>query len=306
MSTNMPGICRPIIMVWAIFLWLFFMGGCAVKPALVNVEGLAQPLAVGAIYDTSRDKVIDFDQLVQQLASTRVVYAGERHNLPAHHQIQLDIIRALVERGLDVTVGMEMFDYTYQQRLDQWSAGQLEWDAFLRGTHWYANWRFDDTLYKDILLYIKAKKLKLVGLNIPFHIPPRISVGGLDNLQKADRALLPKDIDTSIVAHRAYVKEIFNMHHIKGRRNFEDFYAAQCAWEDGMARSVADNLGKGIMVVIAGNGHIIRKFGIPDRAFKRSRAAFKTVYLATPGMEASVEDGDFIWVTGDNVKKPHR
>lgn len=278
------------------------------KPAHLNVEGLDHPLAVEAIYDTVEGKVIGFDELLQKLSRVRVIYVGERHTSPAHHQIQLKILRAMVESGRKVRVGMEMFDHTYQERLDQWSGGQMGWEDFLKRSHWYANWKFDDSLYKEILLYIKKRQLKLIGLNIPFHLPPKISVGGLDNLFPSERELLSEKIDTTDAGHRAYVKKIFRMHNVKGRKDFENFYAAQCAWEDGMAQAVADNLGNDTMVVMAGNGHIMRKFGIPNRAFKRSQAPFRTVYLATPGMDVSLGDGDFLWVTprDEGMTRMHR
>ncbi len=149
----------------------------------------------------------------------------------------------------------------------------------------------------------KEKRLKLIGLNIPFYIPPRISTGGLDNLLPADRALLPLKIDTTQAEHRAYVQEIFKKHHIKGRDDFENFYAAQCAWEDGMAQSVAENLDSDTMMVFVGNGHIKRKYGIPDRAFGRNGAPFLTIFTALPHQPVSLKDGDFIWVT-DAPRRP--
>ncbi len=273
------------------------------QPAHLKIEGLEQPLTVGSIYDTIQKKIINFEELIEQLAAARVVYVGEHHTSSAHHQVQLDIIRTLVESGRKIRVGMEMFDHTYQDRLDRWSAGDVEWDLFLKRSHWYANWRFDDTLYKEILLYIKERQLKLVGLNIPFHLPRKISVGGLDSLRASERKQLPQKIDTADAEHRAYVEKIFKMHQTKGRQDFDNFYAAQCTWEDGMAQAVADNLGNDTMVVIAGNGHIVRKFGIPNRAYKRSKAPFRTIYMATPGEPISLEVGDFIWVT---EPPPHR
>jgi len=274
------------------------------KPAVLKIDGLEHQLALGAIYDTARAKSIDFDELLRQLAPARVIYVGEQHTVPAHHQAQLRVIQALVDSGRKVRVGMEMFAGTYQARLDQWSAGQMDWETFLKRSHWYANWGFDDTLYKDILVYIKEKHLKLIGLNIPFHIPRKISVGGLDNLLPAERAMLPKQINTADAEHRAYVEESFKMHHLKGRSDFENFYAAQCAWEDGMAQSVAEHLAADTMVVIVGNGHIKRKFGVPNRAFERSQAPFRTIYLATPGMQVALEDADFIWVTTAEARMP--
>ena len=293
---------HPILFLLALSLGL---NACTMKPVMFKIDGLETPLAVGAIVDSRNKQIVTFDQLIQQLMSARVVYVGERHTDRAHHRIQLEIIQALVKKGIKVRVGMEMFDHTYQTVLDQWSAGDLPWDTFLKKCQWYANWKFDDDLYKDILVYIQQRQLKLIGLNIPFCIPPKIAVGGLENLSAADRSQLPKHIDTTQPEHRAYLEKIFKMHHMRGREDFENFYAAQCAWEDGMAKAVADNLDQATMVVLAGNGHIVRKFGIPGRAFKRSKASFRTVYLATPGIPASLQDGDFIWVTPANGISEH-
>ena len=270
---------------------------CTMKPAMLTIEGLEKPLAAGQIVDSASSRVITFDQLIRELDKVRVIYIGERHTSIEHHRIQLQIIRALSEQGKQITVGMEMFDHTYQQRLDKWTAGELQWADFLKQVHWYANWKFDDTLYQEILEFIKAQNIPLVGLNIPFHLPAKIAVGGLENLSKQDRNLLSAHIDVTDSDHRNYVEEIFKMHKMRGREDFDNFYAAQCAWEDGMAQAIADNLSDSAFVVIAGNGHIVRKFGIPNRAFVRTGVPFRTIYLATPNSEVVLTDGDFIWVT---------
>jgi uncharacterized iron-regulated protein len=291
---------------WAFLLSaILVLGACTMKPALVKVEGFDRSLKVGSILDCRQGEIITFEALIQRLAGIRVVYAGEHHTDRNHHQVQLRIIRALVEKGGNVRVGMEMFDHTYAAVLDQWSAGNLDWNTFLKKTHWYANWRYDDSLYHDILAYIQKRHLKLIGLNIPFCIPPKIALGGLDSLSPYERAQLPQKIDTTQPEHRAYLKKIFAMHHLKGREDFENFYAAQCAWEDGMAKAVADHLDNATMVVLVGDGHIKRKFGIPDRAFMRTQAPFRTVYLATPGTPLSRVDADFIWITPAEEDMPH-
>ena len=293
-------------------LALALLSACAAKPAMqkikrptmLEIEGIKSPMPVDTIVDTHTGRPISFDQLIGQLAEVRVVYVGEEHTDKAQHRNQLKIIQALIDRGRNIRVGMEMFDHTYQHVLDQWSDGDLTWEAFLKRSHWYANWRYDDALYKDILVYIQQRHLKLIGLNIPFCIPPKIAAGGLESLSPADRAQLPEHIDTSNAAHRAYLKKIFEMHHLRGREDFQDFYQAQCAWEDGMAKAVADHLDDAEMVALVGDGHITHKFGIPDRAFKRSRASFYTVYQAALGTSASKKDGDFIWVT-PAAPRPH-
>ena len=273
------------------------------KQPMLQVQGINTDLPVGAILDTATGKTITFDALLDQLAPARVVYVGERHNVKAHHEIQLRIIQGLAQKGLQLGIGMEMFDHTYQAKLDQWTKGEMSYEKFLEQTHWYANWRFNDTLYKDILIYIKDNQLPLIGLNVPFHLPRKISIGGLDSLSPSERALLPDTIDTSIADHRTYVETVFKGHAIRGRKNFDHFYEAQCTWEDGMAEAIARHLTTDTMVVLVGNGHIFRHFGIPDRAYARTEAPFRTVYLASPGMEVERRDGDFIWVAPTS---PHR
>jgi hypothetical protein len=51
------------------------------------------------------------------------------------------------------------------------------------------------------------------------------------------------------------------------------------------------------MVVLAGNGHIQFKYGIPDRAFKWTGAAFTTIYPASTGSTVEPGIADYIWVT---------
>ncbi len=266
-------------------------------PKTLTVKGDATPMMENTILKTATGATISKRQLVDDLAGVRVVYVGESHTNVSHHAIQLEVIRELHENAPDLSIGMEMFDYTYQPVLDRWTAGELDEAEFLRQTHWYANWRFPFDLYRDILQYAKENRIRVIALNLPFSIPAKIRVGGIASLSEEDAKHLPASIDTTNAEHRNYLEEIYKLHHFRGQDNFEFFYEAQCAWEDAMAAKVAEYLGTGKMVVLAGNGHIIRKFGIPDRAFARTHAPFKTVYLAPVGGEIDLDYGDYIWAT---------
>jgi uncharacterized iron-regulated protein len=272
--------------------------GCAVAPKTLLVKDLSQSFEAHTIIFAKTGKPISFEELVADLGASRVIYVGEKHTDDNHHDIQLRIIKAIFERHPSMAVGMEMFDHSYQGILDMWSAGELDEKTFLRKVHWYANWRFSFSLYSDILNFIKDNHIRLVGLNIPNHIPPKIREGGIENLRDDEKKHLPQQIETSNTAHREFVNKIFeNHHHFKGRIEFEDFYMVQCVWEDAMAEAIAENLNGDVMVVIAGNGHIQYKYGIPDRAFGRTDASFRTVYLASVGREVDLDVADYIWVT---------
>ena len=271
--------------------------GCAVAPKQLTVKDLSQSFEADTIITTKTGKPVSFEELIAELSDSRVIYVGEQHTDKAHHAIQLEIIKGVFKKNPNMAVGMEMFDHSYQSILDQWSDGELDEKTFLRKTHWYANWRYNFSLYRDILNFVRDNEIRLVGLNVPFHIPSKIRVGGIENLRDEEKRHLPAEIDTTVAEHREYAENVFNGHHFKGMVEFDDFYMAQCVWEDAMAQAIAENFDDEVMVVIAGNGHIQYKYGIPDRAFRRTKADFRTVYLAGVGGEVDLDVADFIWVT---------
>ncbi len=280
--------------------------GCATTPQRAYLKDSDRHIETGQIISAATGETVTFEEMIADLTGSRIVYVGESHTNTFHHDIQLDILQALFRSHADLAVGMEMFDVTYQPVLDQWSEGQLSQEAFIEETHWYANWRYDFGLYQAILTFIKDNRIPLIGLNIPFYIPPKIRIGGIDSLLGCDRQNLPDDIDTTNTAHRAHLENIFDQHRFHGDANFEFFYQAQCTWEDTMASSVARHLGDRLMVVLVGNGHIIHRFGIPERAHKRTKAPYRTVYLASAGETVELSFADYIWITPATVKRGMR
>lgn len=274
--------------------------GCGTGARTLLLKDMDQTFEADSIISGQTRESVTYEDLIEDLAEVRIVYVGENHRDAHHHEIQLKIIQSLFKRNPDLIVGMEMFDKSYQPVLDQWSRGVLDEKAFLKQTHWYANWKYDFGLYKEILVFIKKENIPMVGLNIPFHLPSKIAIGGIDSLTADEKIFLPESVDTTHPEHRAYVKKVFDSHRIKGREDFENFYAAQCVWEDVMAEAVARHLLDRQMIVLVGNGHIIKKFGVPNRAFSRTKVPFRTVYPARIGRQVELADGDYIWATAIN------
>jgi len=269
--------------------------GCAGKSDIV--QDTTKAVKADTIISTKTGKTISFDQLMEGLNRHQIIFVGEKHTNPAHHAIQKKIIEAVFKNTPSMRVGMEMFDRSYQEMLDLWSAGVMNEETFLRKVQWYANWRYDFALYRDILQFIKENRIKIVALNIPTYIPARIRVGGIDSLLDTDKQYLPKEIDTSNRAHRDYVKKVFDQHQFPERVKFDDFYMAQCVWDEILAESIAADLGGNTIVVLVGNGHIQYKYGIPDRTARRTGLSFRTLYLAPKGEEIELGIADYIWVT---------
>ena len=265
----------------------------------LSIKDTDESFEEGVIISAKLGKPVSFKELLADLSDCQIIYIGEKHTNVEHHRIQLKVIQAIFKEHSSMAVGLEMFDHTYQDVLDLWSAGELDEKVFLKKSHWYANWRFDFSLYREILEFIKENHIRLVALNIPNYIPPKIREGGIDNLREDEKEHLPQQIDTSKTAHRDYLQNVFDghKHHFRSEVEFENFYAAQSVWEDAMAEMVSQHLKNDVMVVLAGNGHIQFKYGIPDRAYNRTGALFRTIYLAPAGEVVELDIADYIWVT---------
>ena len=114
--------------------------------------------------------------------------------------------------------------------------------------------------------------------------------------------------------HRAYIASIYKGHGKGSAKDFENFYEAQCLWDEGMAESLFEFLkssraeGKTVLV-FAGSGHVVFNSGIPKRLYRRIAVSSKTIVLkAWTGKldvdstftQASSPLADFLWITKPN------
>ncbi len=292
--------CLSIIAA-SVFLCIH-ASGCAViqklkMPTVVRIKGVSEGFEIGAIVKTETGQTVSFEELMADLEGVRVVYVGERHTNEAHHDIQLRILKALHEKDPALLIGMEMFAGPDQHTLDRWGAGQMDEETFLKEVGWEEKWKFDFDLYRAILDFIRKESLKVVAVNVPRSIVEKVARVGLDGLSDEERDQIAQEVDTSSEEHRAYVESAFGTHESDEISAFEFFYEAQCVWEDSMAEAISQALNDKRMVVITGNGHIAYKFGIPFRAFKRTKVPFRTVMPLAAGTEVERDVADYIWVT---------
>ena len=288
--------------------------GKAPLPSWVSrISVIKTPVGPEEIFSLPQGDPITFAQLLDDLDMTRVIYAGESHDQIEHHQIQVRIIEGLLAKGKDVAIGMEMFERSQQPILNRWSQGLLTEEEFLKEILWETTWGMDYELYKGILDMAKNHHLKVLGLNVPRDLVKRVAENGAMNLPPEDKKRLP-EMDLRDRQHRAYISSIYKGHEKGSARDFENFYEAQCLWDEGMAESLFEFLkssqGEGkTVLVIAGSGHVVFNFGIPKRLYRRIAVSSKTIVLrAWAGKldmdstftEASFPLADFLWITKPN------
>jgi uncharacterized iron-regulated protein len=159
------------------------------------------------------------------------------------------------------------------------------------------------------MLLSKERGLRVLALNAPSGIVRKVARSGLSGLTAEERDQIANEIDLGNEAHRAYVLDAFKGHHNLDLNQFERFYEAQCVWEETMAETIARHLASsgGKMVIFAGNGHIVYKFGIPDRALRRIPVTAATVvlYPADGRQKLDKDLADFVWITDDCSSGPH-
>ena len=140
--------------------------------ASITGLALAAALLCGSIVSASEIRLIDIETgretalsgLLPELRRNRILLVGEVHDRQAHHDAQLEIIRALHESGARVAVGMEMFRKDSQADLDRWVSGELS-PASFRPVY-EDNWNFPWPLYGGILEYARKERIPVVGLNV--------------------------------------------------------------------------------------------------------------------------------------------
>ncbi|MBD2057628.1 ChaN family lipoprotein [Oculatella sp. FACHB-28] len=263
---------QTAVCVWSLGLLLFLAvptnAQRVLSPQLVSEEivSAAQPCDVQAV--------------LQDLSQADVVYLGETHDSAADHEAQLQIIQSLHEQNPRMAIALEMFQRPYQLVLDQYLAGEISAEELRQQSEFDQRWGFSWGYYEPILEFAQANGLPVIALNTPTEVTRRVADKGLGGLLESDRQWIPpeSEIRTDNDQYRQMLQEVFaGVHHGHGNGgSFDNFFLAQVLWDETMAEGVADFVAENPdhqVVVLAGRGHIVYGYGIPDRVARRLAGA---------------------------------
>ncbi len=240
----------------------------------ILIELRAEPAAVQVSAGRSLSEVIE------GAAGKQIVYVGEYHDRFSHHNIQLQVIKAMHRKYPKIAIGMEMFQRPFQKALDEYISGAISERDFLKQAQYFKRWSFDYNLYKPILDFARFEKIPVVALNIRREITDKVSKAGMDALTDEERKELPALMDFSDAEYRVRLGQVFSQHRAPSERSFESFYQAQILWDETMAQTIDEYVRKNPesrMVVVAGLGHIAYGSGIPKRAYKRNGRSYAVI-----------------------------
>jgi len=253
-----------------------------IEPARDGLLVMQRPEATAV----APDQLPALRAILPQLASRRVVFVGEQHQQYAHHLNQLAVIRYFHAAGIPFGVGMEMFQAPRQTAIDDFMCDRIDERTFLKRSGYFVDWGYDYNLYKPIIDFIKQHRIPLVALNIDGDITRKTARSGLESLDADQRRSLPEGMDFSDPAYIEDMRQVFALHAAqKELDTFAYFLQAQVLWDESMAAAAHRFLAAyptHHLIVLAGNGHLRHRYGIPRRLSRRMAVSSVVVLQDAP------------------------
>lgn len=299
---------------------LFLLAGVAVSAAAEDILHLPigdparrdrdVPIVLDAITDAGRGDVIGPGDLAARLSDTRILFVGEGHTEMETHRVELRVIEELDRAGRSVIVGLEMFPCTEQDVLDRWSGGRLTEEAFLERSRWYKSWGYPWAYYRDIFLFARKNRLRMVGVNAPRETITAARRKGFAALAEEERTCLPPRLDRESPDQMRLFKASFegeDFHSKMSEEGWKGLLEAQTTWDAAMGSNAVRALeraadSKSIVVVLLGAGHVQYGLGAERQArlwFSGKTASLLPVAVrdAKRGPITSVRasSADFLW-----------
>ena len=244
-------------------LLCLLMTACAPRPVMMQTgsDAAAHPLS-GRIWDTSAQDWISTTELERRLARARFVLLGEVHDNAGHHRLRRDLLAALVRDGRRPAIAMEQFDREHQPALQRVqnepaptpelmkTAGRVN----AQGWNWF--------YYEPIIRLALDHRLPVFAANLSRADAFRVSTEGAAAVfGAAVVSALQLDQPLPDAARLKLDQVIEDGHCGKAPPNIlPGIVAAQRARDAVMAHTLQAHASA---VLIAGNGHVRRDFGVP-------------------------------------------
>jgi len=212
-------------------------------------------------------------EIIANASKQDVVLLGEQHDVEDHHRWQLQMLSALHAQRPNMVIGFEMFPRRVQPVLDQWVAGSLTTQEFLKQAEWNHVWSFPPNIYMPLFEFARINKIPMRALNVDKSLTRMVSEQGWENVPEASREGIGQAAP-ALPAYLEFLREIYAMHEkTSGAQKkdaspdagFKGFVDSQLTWDRAMAEALSLAVNQGgpndrpLVVGIMGSGHI--RFG---------------------------------------------
>jgi uncharacterized iron-regulated protein len=264
----------------------------AASSSIAQAQTASACAARGNWIDVKSGRSIDRQELFRDLAAKNaVVLLGELHTDVDHHHWQLHTVAALHARGGNVVIGFESFPRRLQSVLDDWVAGKLTEEAFLKASEWRQVWGYDAALYMPLFQFARLNRIPMIALNVDRKLVAKVGREGWEAVPESER----EGLSNPAPATPAYQRELARIYLLKKSMppgaapsgdqelpnpdeaalaeamkepEFKRFVEAQLTWDRAMAEALATAKRKSpdaTVVGVLGSGHVMDGHGVPHQ-----------------------------------------
>jgi uncharacterized iron-regulated protein len=233
--------------------------------------------------DAIEGEPVAFTNLLEDLAHASVIYLGEVHSVPRHHELELQIFEGLSRHGLGLVLAMEQFEGTNQPSLDRFNSGALDLDGLLHETKLEKRWP-GYTNYLPLIRAARSSQVPVLALNAPAELIRAVGRHGLATLSPEQRRSLPAQLVTNDPLYQKWLNKILAVHMAFEPNQLQSAFEAQVARDETMAERLAQFLGSPagqhrVAVVVCGRGHCEYGLGMPARVTRRMPGLSQQIVL---------------------------
>ena len=249
--------------------------------------------------DVKSGNAVQGDTLFRDVvAKNAIVVLGESHTDADHHRWQLQTLAGLYGHNGKMAIGFEAFPRRLQGVLDDWIAGKLTADAFLKASDWRRVWGYDAALYMPMFQFARINRIPMIALNVERTLVSKVGRDGWASVADGEREGLTKPA-AAAVGYQRDLARVYQMKKLMAAAQpggaidpasapegadidlddktfadilrepeFQRFVDAQQTWDRAMAEALAAGQRKfpgATIVGIAGAGHVEGGYGIPHQ-----------------------------------------
>lgn len=218
--------------------------------------------ARNAWIETITGSELDKTKFLREISKKQVVILGESHDIAEIHRWQLHTANYLHAFRPKMLMGFEMFPARLQPVLDEWTAGKLGTEEFLKLSKWDEVWGFPAQIYLPLFHFCRQNSVPMIALNCYRELVTRVGKEGWDAIPLPERDGLTPSA-SPLKGHREYLGALVNIE-ITDR-----FIRAQQTWDRAFAcniKKALDKYGRDyLMTAIVGKGHAEYGYGTPHQ-----------------------------------------
>lgn len=267
---------------------LMFLMLCACTQSIKDIP----EEKLGKIIDLKTNEVLTPQQWVKRVSGVDHLLVGEKHDSLSHHQAQYWLLEQLQKQRPQGSLILEMLSVDQQPLVDKVQAEFAKNPENLTARlMWKKSWNWD--LYGDLVKYPFEHQYQLISSNLTQDEVKQILKGAEP---------LRGFVSTEKSVKEKIAQLILNNHHCSTCSAEESHIQRMVEVQQFRDRRMAEKLlsAKKPNILLAGNHHIHRKYGVPVHLADLSpKTVFKTILLVNSSDNYSYQDSDYLWILSE-------